>query len=143
MSIHRFYRELSELDPRDLRNAIWVVSPDVYNELRREFPATLFPLPELVEVGKTPPAERPAMLLGIEVWVRSDLPPDTARLDVDDPVTRAIKRTNAREGERVTVNLVKVEPLPFISPPPPPEVTLRALVRKWAKRAQRKEAEMA
>lgn len=133
----RLLYQLHDLDPRDRRHAIWVLSPDMYEQLDREYTGTIFPAPELVDISKAPSAERPAMIFGIEVWVRYDLPPGTATLDVDDPVTRAIKRTRQREGDRVTVNLVKVDPLPFeVAFPRPPEITLRALVRKWIKRGR-------
>lgn len=134
--VGRMLDMLHDLDPRDRRNALWVVSPDVYEALSREYHATTWPPSELVEVGKAPAPEAPARLFGVEVWVRFDLPPGTTTIDVDDPVTRAIKRARERDpGQRhVTVNLLQPERIEFAIPAPAPEVTVRALVRKWWKR---------
>lgn len=138
VSIGRMLDMLHDLDPRDRRNALWVVSPDVYEALSREYHSTIWPESELVEVGKTPPTPGPAKLFGVEVWVRYDLPVGTTTLDVDDPVTRAVKRARERDpGQRhVTVNLLQPERIEFAIPAPAPEVTLRALARKWWKRVK-------
>jgi hypothetical protein len=136
--VSHFLYALNELDPRDRRHAIWVVSPDVYEELDREHASSPFPPAELVEVGVTPPPERLARIFGIEVWVRYDLAPGTWLLDVDDPVTRAVKRARDRDphGRHVTVNLMQAERVEFGPFPPAPEVTLGALVRKWIRKVR-------
>lgn len=137
----RMIEMIHDCDPRDRRNALWVVSPDVYYELGRAYPETDWPPPSAIKVGAAPTLETSARIYGVEIRVNYGAAPATVVLDVDDAVTRAVKRARARDprGERVVVNLLQPERIeigPFLAPAP--EVTLRALVRKWMRKWMRK-----
>lgn len=131
MKLDRFHEAYNDVDPRDRHNALWRLSPDVYCELNLMYPTDQFPLAELVLVGeeRAPGAPLPGRLFGVEVFVDRTLPDGSVHLDVDDTITRAIKRAERQGLKHVTiVQAPKFEMPPF---PPPPEVTVKALARKW------------
>jgi hypothetical protein len=134
-ALRALYDMKANVPMRDHADTRYRVSPDVWDEL---VDASGRP----GDLDKPPPAEtereryermsRPPQLFGIPVDVDENLPPRTCMVEVANAFDRALRRAYERHEPVMVYN----QPIPW-TPPPLPPVTLKALLRKWWKRARK------